>query len=227
MRRKILIADRDHGLREAFRAIFSDRDYELMHVSTAADVERVAGETRPDVYVVNVRLQKGDGIQVYKELSRKKLLETACFFFLKDEHDKTELLGYQADGVIEKPINFLQLYQMISKEDDVIELTDLVEIKPPVIENKVPAPREEAASPPPPTEPIRPPERQEETGLSLEEELEAVVKPIMIEMAARVAAEAAPLISRYVEEHVRRASLEVAEKVVREEIDKLLKESGA
>jgi len=43
-----------------------------------------------------------NGIDVYKKLQKLGYLDKARFFFLKDEADATELLGYQADGVNRK-----------------------------------------------------------------------------------------------------------------------------
>jgi hypothetical protein len=47
----------------------------------------------------------------------------------------------------------------------------------------------------------------------------------MEDAARKMAGQIAPILSRYIEDHVKRTLLEVAEKVIREEIDKLLKES--
>jgi len=130
MKKTIVIADRDESLQHAFMTVFSKASFEIIHASNGKEVERIAERINPDVYIVNVDLPKVNGIEVYKKLQKQKFLETASFFFLKDESDATELLGYQADGVIEKPINFFRVYETVTKEDDAIELTDLVEEKP-------------------------------------------------------------------------------------------------
>jgi CheY-like chemotaxis protein len=127
MKKTIVVADRDESLQHAFMTVFSKANFEIIHAANGKEVERIAERINPDVYIVNVNLPKVNGIEVYKKLQKQKLLETASFFFLKDESDTTELLGYQADGVIEKPINFFRVYETITKEDDAIELTDLVE----------------------------------------------------------------------------------------------------
>ena len=129
MKKTIVIADRDESLQHAFMTVFSKANFEIIHAANGKEVERIAERINPDVYIVNVNLPKMNGIEVYKKLQKQKFLETSSFFFLKDESDSTELLGYQADGVIEKPINFFRVYETITKEDDAIELTDLVEDK--------------------------------------------------------------------------------------------------
>ncbi len=130
MKKTIVVADRDESLQHAFMTVFSKAHFEIIYASNGKEVERIAEKMNPDVYIVNVDLPKTNGIEVYKKLQKLKLLDNASFFFLKDESDSTELLGYQADGVIEKPINFFRVYETVTKEDDAIELTDLVDDKP-------------------------------------------------------------------------------------------------
>ena len=126
MKRKILIADKDASLKDAFRIIFSEDTYEILYAASAKDVEREAATARPEIYIVNVNLLKSSGIEVYRKLQKDKLLDNARFFFMKDENDTTELLGFQAEGVIEKPINFFKVHERIAKEDDVMVLVDEV-----------------------------------------------------------------------------------------------------
>jgi DNA-binding NarL/FixJ family response regulator len=131
MKKTIVVADRDESLQHAFMTVFSKAHFEIIHASNGKEVERIAEKMNPDVYIVNVNLPKMNGIEVYKKLQKQKLLDKASFFFLKDETDTTELLGFQADGVIEKPINFFRVYETVTREDDAVELVDLVEDKEP------------------------------------------------------------------------------------------------
>lgn len=131
MKKTIVVADRDESLQHAFMTVFSKAHFEIIHASNGKEVERIAEKMNPDVYIVNVNLPKANGIEVYKRLQKQKLLDKASFFFLKDESDTTELLGYQADGVIEKPINFFRVYETVTREDEAVELVELVEDKGP------------------------------------------------------------------------------------------------
>ena len=245
MKKKILIADRDASLKDAFRVIFSDDKYEILYAENGKEAERLAAEVRPEIYIVNVNLPKTAGIELYKKLHKEKYLETARFFFMKDENDTTELIGYQAEGVIEKPINFFKVHERISREDDVIELKEVVN---------------EAQEPAVPVAPVMEPKEEtvkEETGFksfmggeksdvfgeirtrpaagleepvmapALGEEVKRVLTQVMDEASAKMAERLSPVIGRYVEDYTRRTLLEVAEKIIREEIEKLLKESTA
>lgn len=131
MRKTIVVADRDEKIRQAFMTVFSKEQYEIFYASNGKEVERIAGRINADFYIVNVNLPKTGGIDVYKKLQQEGYLDAAGFFFLKDEGDKTDLSEHQADGIVEKPINFFKLYEAVTGDDEVIELTDLIEEKPP------------------------------------------------------------------------------------------------
>jgi DNA-binding NarL/FixJ family response regulator len=308
MKKKILVADRDTSLKDIFRVTFTDEKYEILYAPTARDVERLAADEKPDVYVVNVSLQKGSGIEVYEKLQGAGLLGQARFFFLKNEDDVTDLLGYKAEGVIDKPINFYKLHERIDRDDDIIELTDIVEeaedavarrkaileeelkkavsrvetVQAPTVRQE-PAEERRPARQTPAEEPTAVGSRaaQEAKGVTtmpdgaekdwlesfgqkvgpkaqvtagageavlLRDELRRVLGQAMEanqrvlgqmidenrrvlgramgEAVARLTDELATVITTYVEEQTRRSLFEVAERVIREEIDKLLKESS-
>jgi len=290
MKRKILVADKDSSLKDAFRVIFSDDQYEIIYASNGKEAEKLAQEHRPEIYIVNVNLSKFNGIEVYKKLQKEKYLDGARFFFLKDENDRTELLGFQAEGIIEKPINFFKVHERIhkeDKEDDVIELTEVVEepvvateepepVSTMIVEQSVqvePGPAEEVDLPAPapvmeissaPEEPSesaapdlvhaspesiaiakrshaeestmeqRPAFEIKETipekgafmeSTTLDVEVRAALGSVMQDAATKLVEAMAPAVSKYIEDYTRHVLYDIAEKVIREEIDKLLTES--
>jgi DNA-binding NarL/FixJ family response regulator len=290
MKKTIVVADRDGSLQHAFMTVFSKDHFEIIYASTGKEVEKIAERIRPDVYIVNVDLPKTNGIEVYKRLQKQRFLDTASFFFLKDETNHTQLLGYQADGVIEKPLNFFKVYETVTREDEIIDLTDLIDERPDLkekgttgtesfVEEKPPfAPSvfkegsdTESSSTDAQEEAIavqaeekkdeRPDGEGEDLSASFEDrlkdamdevvgsavvpkaessavqetdegqqELEAQFKVVLNqglqEAALKLSARLAPILSQYVEDYVKRMLMETAEKVIKEEIDKLLKESA-
>ncbi len=274
MRRTIVVADRDEKLQQGFMEVFSKEQYEILYAPNGKEVEKIAARLSPDIYLVNVDLPKMNGVEVHKSLQKQGYLENASFFFLKDEADTTELLGYQADGVIEKPINFFRVYETITAEDDVIELTDLVEEEEPpgsqvnAQRTEAPAPAaapaaKAAEAPAPPVEETKEPVSEEidlqtmigtrlkqvmdetvrdnavcfpemkgavDAGAApseLEQQVKTVLSQALEEAAEKLSSRFAPILTRYVEEYVKQMLLEITERVIREEIDKLLKESVA
>ena len=263
MKKKILIADKDSSLKEAFRIIFSEDKYDILYAASAKEVERLAATGHPEIYIVNVNLVKSSGIEVYRKLQKDKLLDNARFFFMKDENDSTELLGFQAEGVIEKPINFFKVHERIAKEDDLIVLTDEVTETEQQAGQQTRQQREWQTA-----QPVQPAQqkeeqtarqmeefvtkeaavkeeidvkagiealarelggqaavRKEELAPTLEAELRRVLSLTVEEMVPRFVDRMTPVLSTFIEEYTRRVLYEIAEKVIKEEIDKLLKES--
>jgi CheY-like chemotaxis protein len=305
MKRKIVVADRDESLQYAFTTIFSKEHYQIFYASNGREVEKIAEKMRPDIYIVNANQPKINGVAVYKRLQKQKLLDGASFFFLKDENDTTQLAGYGADGVIEKPINFFKIYETITKEEDVIDLTDVVEeekekqkrqirevlmndiealgrsrkegsfvpLAKRRIETRDEGEAREAAQRQQKTaneatageqtedeeltkeeinafgdrlgERLRDVagsmtevsaikatetsnaalENADESRLELEARFKGVLREVMDEAAAKLSLQFAPILAQYMEDYMKGMLLEIAEKVIRDEIDKLLKES--
>lgn len=235
MNKKILIADKDASLKDAFRIIFSEDKYEILYADSAKDVEKIASTVQPDIYIVNVSLHKSSGIEAYKKLQKDRYLDNARFFFMKDENDSTELLGFQAEGVIEKPINFFKVHERIAKDDDVIVLVDeIVEAA-----DTGPAPAKEEMVKEDMGMKVglgeelakglgnRAVTSTEDIGPALQAELRRVLGVTMEEMVPRLVDRMTPVLSNFVEDYTKRVLYEIAERVIREEIDKLLKESGS
>jgi DNA-binding response OmpR family regulator len=288
MKKKILIADKDASLKEAFRIIFSEDKYDILYAASGKEVERLADTGHPDIYIINVNLLKSSGIDVYRKLHKDKLLDNARFFFMKDENDSTELLGFQAEGVIEKPINFFKVHERIAKDDDLIVLTDEVAETQPQAVQHIGQQKEQWAVQQKEQQAARQTAQQaarqtaQQTGESatkeaavkeeidlkagveglarelsgqvvvgtaelapaLEAELRRVLNVTMEEVVPRFVDKMipvlnatteeivprfvdrmTPVLSTFVEEYTRRVVYEIAEKIVKEEIDKLLKES--
>jgi response regulator RpfG family c-di-GMP phosphodiesterase len=239
MKKKILIADKDASLKEAFRIIFSEDKYEILYAASAKEIERLVATDQPEIYIVNVNLVKSSGIEVYRKLQKEKLLDKARFFFMKDENDSTELLGFQAEGVIEKPINFFKVHERIAKDDDFIILTDEVT----ETEQQTAQQREESATKEAAVKEhidvkvgIEGLAREwssqaavspEEMAPALEAELRRVLSVTLEELVPRLVDRMTPVLSTFVEDYTRRVLYEIAERVIREEIDKLLKESAS
>ena len=243
MKKKILIADKDASLKEAFRIIFSEDKYEILYAASAKDVDRLVATGQPEIYIVNVNLVKSSGIEVYRKLQKEKLLDNARFFFMKDENDSTELLGFQAEGVIEKPINFFKVHERIAKDDDLFVLTDEVaETAEQTVEQTAQQTGESFAKEAAVKEDIdmklgiaglarelssHAAVSTEEMAPALEAELRRVLSITIEEVVPRFVDRMTPVLSAFVEDYTRRVIYEIAEKVIREEIDKLLKESGS
>lgn len=203
--KKILIADRDESLKDAFRVVFPSDEFEILFTSNGKEAEKLAEEFWPEIYILNTKLEEKDGIDVYKDLKERNKLHSARFFFMKDEGTSSDLNGFSIDGVIDKPINFFRVHQMIDKEDSLPELR---------ITRRADKKKTSEAQP----YGIVPKERI----TALEDELKKILLDSIESIKISVVDRATPLIGQYIEEYAKEILNEAAEKVVREEMDKLL-----
>jgi len=204
--KKILIADRDESLKDAFRVVFPSDEFEILFTSNGKEAERVGEESRPEIYILNARLEERDGIVVYKNLKERNRLRDARFFFIRDESTAADLGGFPVDGVIDKPINFFKVHQMIDREESLPELGGARKLENSALSGDRPAFTAPAA----------------EKISGLEEELRRVILDTMEGVKTGFVERATPLIARYIEEYAREIVSETAEKIVREEMDKML-----
>ncbi len=202
--KKILIADKDESLKDAFRVVFPNDEYEIIFTSNGREVEKIAEEYRPEIYILNAKLEKKDGTDVYKDLKEKNMLQNVRLFFMKDEGAESDFSNYQVEGIIEKPINFFRVHQMIDKED-VLPLINTKKIE----ENKIQATQSYKNLP-------------KENINVLENELKKIIYDSMENIKINIVDRITPLITKYIEEYARNILNDAAEKVIRDEMDKLL-----
>jgi response regulator RpfG family c-di-GMP phosphodiesterase len=203
--KKILIADRDESLKDAFRVVFPSDEFEILFTSNGREAERMAEESWPEIYILNTRLDEKDGTSVYRHLKERNKLREARFFFIKDEGITADLDGLSTDGVIDKPINFFRVHQMIDKEDALPELKVARRADKKIVpESQLYATTAGEKLP------------------ALENELKTIILDAIEGIKNSVVDRATPLVSRYIEEYAREILHEAAERIVREEMDKLL-----
>lgn len=224
--KKILIADKDEGLRDAFRVVFPVDEYDFFYTSDGASIERVALEYKPDIYIINVDLHKKDGVEVYEDLQEREMLKNSHFFFLKDINNKTDLSGYtNITGVIDKPINFFRVHEMIAGLEDIP--------KEPEPEESLSTEKATAGEPQKPQESMIMQEILKEPKIAFtfeddqetayfEEQLKKAIKQSLETMKDSLIEKVTPIISSYMKNYSKQILSDVAEKVVREEMETLL-----
>jgi len=203
--KKILIADKDESLKDAFRVVFPSDEYEILFTSNGREIEKIVEEYRPEIYILNANLDRKNGTDVYEDLKEKNMLQNVRLFFMKDEGTESDFSGYQFEGVIEKPINFFRVHQMIDKEDALPELK--ITKKPE--ENIFQATKSYSPMP-------------KESTTALESELKKILYNSIEDMKMSIVDRITPLISQYIEEYSKKILNDTAEKVIRSEMDKLL-----
>lgn len=224
--KKILLADKDEGLRDAFRVVFPVDEYDFFYTSDGSSIDRIALEYKPDIYIVNVDLDKKDGIEVYEDLQDRELLQKAHFFFLKDINKKIDLSGYKdITGIIDKPINFFRVHQMIAELEDTIPKLQDAETTPSTTMPQVETQKIQESMIM--QEILKEPKivfkfQDDQETIDFEEQLKKAVKESLETLKDSLIEKLTPIISNYMKNYSRQILSDVAEKVVREEMETLL-----
>lgn len=203
--KKILIADKDESLKKAFSLIFPKEEYEILHTKMGKEVLSIARKEKPEIFIVNVDLYDTKGQEVLKALRDEGLLKERKFYFLKDQDVTEDLSQYEVDGVIDKPINYLAVHEL---------LIDTAKAELHVAEKK-----KEIAS-----EPFLEfgPKDIEKTFFELKDELQRIVDETIEETKTKLAAKIESLLKVYIELYVEKKLPEIAEKVLKEKIEKMM-----
>ncbi|HOJ42980.1 MAG TPA: hypothetical protein PLW88_04550 [Syntrophorhabdaceae bacterium] len=222
--KKILLADRDEGLKDAFRVVFPTDEYEFFYTSDGASIERIALEYKPNIYIINVDLDKKDGIEVYEDLQERELLRDAHFFFLKDINKKIDLSGYtDIRGVIEKPINFFKVHQMIAELEDLGEKAN----EPETLSEDLKTTRVTEETGMIMKEILKEPKVQfkfedDKESMAFEEELKKAIIQCIETLREELIEKLTPVVSNYMKNYSKQILTDIAEKVIREELETLL-----
>ncbi|MCX7858078.1 MAG: response regulator [Deltaproteobacteria bacterium] len=204
--KKVLIADQDEALKEAFRLVFPKDEYQIIYSMSAKEVIKMAKEEKPQVFILNMDLLDIKGLDVLKTLKNDKEFEESKFYLLRNEERKGDVIQYEVDGIIDKPINYLTVHQMLlgdTKEPDVYtqhkrkkEIDDLLqEFSKTELQKKL---------------------------FNLKDEIESITKEVVIDAQRRLSEKLEPILKDYLEWYVELKLPEIAEKILKEKIEKII-----
>lgn len=102
----VLLVENDADTRDIYRTVLEHRGYTVLLASNGTDGVRVAGESRPDLIVMNLSMPKLDGLSATAMLRQDGRTASipiiACTGFIRDEgEDEAEEAG--CDAYLEKP----------------------------------------------------------------------------------------------------------------------------
>ncbi len=104
--KKILIVDDDKFLLDMYSIKFAERGFELRSAGSAeAALTAVAGDWRPDVYLVDIIMPVMDGFQLIEELKRRDRRAGSAVVILSNLGQKEDIekaLALGVDGYIVK-----------------------------------------------------------------------------------------------------------------------------
>lgn len=106
IKRKIIIIDDDKFLLDMYAMKFSEKDFEVSQCSSAEEaLDKVNSGFSPDIYLVDIIMQKMDGFTFIQTLNEKNLKGNSAVIILSNLGQKEDVehgLKLGADGYIVK-----------------------------------------------------------------------------------------------------------------------------
>ncbi len=203
--KKVLLLDMDEDLKNSFRLVFPKDEYQIMHAASGKDGLDLAFKEKPDIFIVNLKLKDMKGEEFLKAL-KDKGYKKGRFYFLRDEGDKEDISHIEVDGVIEKPINYLAVHGLL------LERAEKGEILMDKREERVLELFKSSSHP-----------SVDEKFLELRDQIEAILRDVIEEAHRKATEMIEPLIRTYIQWYVEKRLPYVAERILKEKIDEMIK----
>ena len=121
---KVLIIDNSEDLLDAFKFFLESAGYLARCMLAADSILQEIDNYEPDIILLDVRLDKGDGRVICKELKRNPSYSSIPVLLMSADPESLEKFAdCKADGIIEKPFN---LTEVISKIQSVLLNTSII-----------------------------------------------------------------------------------------------------
>jgi DNA-binding response OmpR family regulator len=113
MKKKILIADDDEGIRDIINIVFTNAGYSVEAKSDGADL-LIDNYTIPDLFLIDKQLSSWDGLKICQHLKTSTKTKNIPVIMVSATPDieQTSLLA-GADGYIEKPFNIAEIIEKV------------------------------------------------------------------------------------------------------------------
>lgn len=111
---RLLCVDDQEGIRVLLGEIFKN-DYDVRLIETGAEAIKMMSDFRPDIVILDIKLQDMDGGEVLKSIRR--IDESICVVILTGYDDitqNTDLDVIKPDMIVQKPFDVFELKEEIN-----------------------------------------------------------------------------------------------------------------
>ena len=112
---KILIVEDDNDIRELIKFVLVDLEYEVEAFPTAEAFKKRTVSHQPDLFLLDIRLPDGNGVDLCAELKDQEDTSTIPII-LMSAHTDSEVLDNCADDFISKPFDINTLTERIQRQ---------------------------------------------------------------------------------------------------------------
>ncbi len=115
---RIFVLEDSRMFREHLEYILERQNYQLLFASTIAEARQILDQEIPDLLLLDIELPDGNGLQLCRELRKRKEFKERPILFISSLTDKeTKVQGFQAgaDDYVPKPFDELELLARIER----------------------------------------------------------------------------------------------------------------
>ncbi len=113
MKKKILLADDDPGVRDTLRRVLESENYDVATAGTGRETSAKFMEILPDLVLLDLNMPEGDGWEVFELMNNSRPLVPVIIITARPhQYDHAADLG--VDAIMEKPLDLPSLLQTIA-----------------------------------------------------------------------------------------------------------------
>ena len=106
MKKKICVLEDDHAIRDVLNILLSEENYEVSMFSCIKDLMRARHHYTPDLYLLDVRLPDGNGIDLCRKITTDKQTHDIPVVMMSANVSSREIgIGCKAKAFVEKPFD--------------------------------------------------------------------------------------------------------------------------
>ncbi len=115
MKKKVVLVEDNESIRELIEYILADHDIEVVSFATAGNFRAAKAAVSPDLYILDIMLPDGNGIELCKELKAGQDTQHTPIIMMSAHFDKVE--GQcEAQDFIAKPFDIDQFLTRITQQ---------------------------------------------------------------------------------------------------------------
>lgn len=113
----VLVIDDDETIQEVLTDILEEEDYQVVTLSSTANLEKTLDSVKPACILMDVMLPGEDGDVAVKRLKKDDVYKNTPILLMSAGSDVVaKAIDSRADGYLKKPFNYNQVLQFIEEK---------------------------------------------------------------------------------------------------------------
>lgn len=117
MKKQVVLVEDNASIRELIEYILADLDIDVVSFATAGNFRDAKAEVTPDLYILDIMLPDGNGIDLCRELKAEEATQQTPIIMMSAHFDKVEN-RCSAEDFIAKPFDIDHFLARIAQQID-------------------------------------------------------------------------------------------------------------